>query len=182
AATGSDGRIYAIGGYNGTTISSAVYAYTPPVASATQQTSLTVANGTLSINTLQGSVAFGTLRPGVSSGAIAAGEIDYTNTLADGSAWSATVAATDLVSGSTTVPFTAMTYSPGQTVSPQTGASGNPAPATNSSAFSGSDPTPGTSLSTPVTLVNGASTDQGSFAQTGSTVTLAVPVSTQALT
>lgn len=145
----------------------------PSGRTATQSMSATVESGTLAISTTLPSVAFGTVHPGGSSGPISAGDIDYTNTLGDGSSWAATVAATDLTSGTATVPFTAMTYSPGSAVANSTG--GDPAVQSNSAAFAGTDTAPGTTYSTPLTLVSGSSAAQGGFTQSGSTVTLQLP-------
>lgn len=145
----------------------------PVSESATQTVSVTVAAGTLAISTVQSSVAFGTVHPGGSSGAVGVGDIDYTNTLGDGSDWSATVAATDLTGSGNAIPFTALTYRPGATVS---GASGSdPGAQTNTAAFAGTDTTPGTTYSSPVTLLNGTKAVEGDFVQSGSTVTLQLP-------
>ena len=74
-----------------------------------QSDSVTVPAGTLSIALRQTSVAFGTVGGGASSGLIATGQVTYINTLSDGLAWSASVAATDLSSGASFIPASGLT-------------------------------------------------------------------------
>lgn len=144
-------------------------------SNSTQQTTsvnVVVEPGVLAISLAQSSVSFGDLGPGQSSGPVAVGEITYTNTLGAGSPWSASVAATSLVSGPGVIPFGAITYTPGPDVAP----ADPPAPSPGSEgSFSGPDPDPGTSFSDPVTLVTAPAGAQGVFAHGGSTATLALP-------
>ena len=100
---------------------------TPTTSSANQGETLTVtsAAGTLSVSTALATVAFPNTAKGANTGMTADGDVSYTNTLADGSGWSVTVAGTDLRSappvmngitcGGDCIPFTAETFSTGQT-------------------------------------------------------------------
>ena len=155
-------------------------------SSANQGETLTVtsAAGTLSVSTASPTVAFPNTAKGASTGAFAVGNVSYTNSLADGSSWSVTVAGTDLrsappvmngltcgSSGSACIPFTAETFFPGQTITPM----GPTAGATMQMPFSGTDTTSGTTFSTPETIASATSSVQGSFTQSGSTAMVVVP-------
>jgi hypothetical protein len=171
----------------------AFLAFAVPVAdaattssSSNQGESLTVtaAAGTLSVSTASPTVAFPNTAKGANTGTVAVGNVSYTNSLADGSSWSVTVAGTDLLSapqvmngiscgstGSTCIPFTAETFIAGQTVTPSGPTPGPPM----GPALSGTDTTPGTTFSAAQTIASATSTVQGSFTQSGSTVSVAVP-------
>ena len=155
-------------------------------SSSNQGETLTVtsAAGTLSVSTASPTVAFPNTAKGASTGAFAVGNVSYTNSLADGSSWSVTVAGTDLrsappvmngltcgSSGSACIPFTAETFFPGQTITPM----GPTAGATMQMPFSGTDTTSGTTFSTPETIASATSSVQGSFTQSGSTAMVVVP-------
>jgi hypothetical protein len=149
-------------------------------SSSNQGESLTVtaAAGTLSVSTASPTVAFPNTAKGANTGTVAVGNVSYTNSLADGSSWSVTVAGTDLLTstspamcGATCIPFTAETFVAGQTVTPSGPTPGPPM----GPALSGTDTTPGTTFSTAQTIASATSTAQGSFTQSGSTVSVAVP-------
>ena len=169
----------------------AIVGFAVPVAyagttssSSNQGESLTVTAtaGTLSVSTASPTVAFPNTVAGTNTGAVAVGDVSYTNSLADGSAWSVTVAGTDLLSappinnglpcGGGGICFTAETFSTGQTITPTGPTAGDPSIQTP---FSGTDTTPGTTFSTPKTIASATSSVQGSFTQSGSTVSVAVP-------
>lgn len=101
------------------------------------------------------------------------GDVSYQNTLGDGQTWSVTVGATDLYNTSTgaEIPFTDMSIEVGSTISPA-----GPTPgAVGPTALAGVDPSPGVSFSDPITLVTGTASQQGSYSQTGDTITVEVP-------
>ncbi len=128
----------------------------------------------LTISLTETSLAFGDLTPGSTSSAVAVGNVVYTNTLDNGTPWSATAAATSLTNGTAVVPFSAMTYSPGASVSSGPGATGalTPGPV---GTFAGTDPSPGSSFSNPITLMTAPADARGEFTHPGSMVTLHVP-------
>ena len=140
--------------------------------------------GGVSIELAQSSIDFGTVVAGNSISA-GTGDVTFINTTGDGQAWSATVAATDLVtSGFGT---TATTCHPsdgcisfgneyyecdvaGCALAPSGPTFQNP-PVN----FSGTDTQPGESMSDPVTILSGQGTDQGSFVLSGASIHLRVP-------
>ena len=165
----------------------AVVGFAVPVAyagttssSSNQGESLTVTAtaGTLSVSTASPTVAFPNTAKGASTGGVNVGDISYTNTLADGSAWSVTVAGTDLLTGTppstcgaTCIPFTAENFVPGQTITPM----GPTAGSGTQMNLLGTDTTPGTTFSTAETIASATSSVQGSFTQSGSTAMVVVP-------
>ena len=143
---------------------------TPTTSSANQGETLTVtsAAGTLSVSTASPTVAFPNTAKGTTTGSAVVGDVSYTNSLADGSAWSVTVAGTDLLTGTpgpmcgtTCIPFTAETFTPGQTITP----TGPTAGSAMQMPLSGTDTTPGTTYSSAETIASATSTVQGSFVQ-----------------
>lgn len=136
--------------------------------------------GVLSINALLDSVNLGTITGGQTGAAVPVGEVAYTNTLNDGLAWTVSVAATKLQQGSggtgKEIAYSNLSFAPGQTVTKDAGSTADPTlAAATPVAFSGSG-----TFSNPVGLASAPGTTQGSFHQTGSTVQLAVPLTTQA--
>ena len=152
-----------------------------------QATSVTVASGVLSVALADPTVTFtagggGSPTPGTTSAAAAVGQITYTDTLADGNGWNATVAATDLVDlPAATNPPTAigaanLTYTPGSIPPVSTGQPATGSAAPFAFATRCADLSPGVSLSCPLTIASAnAASGQGTFNQTGGTVVLAVP-------
>lgn len=133
----------------------------------------------LTISLAEAGVGFGDLSPGGTSAAMPIGSIFYTNTLASGSPWSATVAATSLTSASAVVPFSSLLYLPGASITPGSQSTGTLTPG-SAQAFAGPDPDPGTSFSNPITLATAPGTAQGEFTHAGSTVSLHLPLATPA--
>lgn len=130
-------------------------------------------NSVLSISP-PSSVSLGTtIAAGSTVSNVALGSVSYTNTMNDGLAWSVTLAATDLfnATGPKTVPFTNFKITVGQTVSPA-----GPTPtAAGPTALGGGDSQPGTTYSGFLALVNGTSTQNGTYSQTGDAVTVTFP-------
>ncbi len=153
---------------------------TPVISTSSQSVSVGVTYvpppGVLSISDPQAAVSFGDLDSGAASVAMGLGDINDIDTLIGTNPWSATVAATDLVSGSTSIPWTNLSVAPGATIAANAGATG-PLPASGAGgAFaSGTDTTPGTTLSPGLTLATGQGATKGSYTQSGSTATLTVP-------
>jgi uncharacterized delta-60 repeat protein len=144
----------------------------PPSADGHQTTLANVPQeeGVLSIDVANTTVAFGELAPGGNSEA-GVGQLFYTNTLAAGRPWSASVAATALGNDTGQIDYSNLAFVPG-TTSPDGDGSisdGSPAPFAGSGTFSDS-----------ITLINAGSSDQGDFTQTGSIATLSVPAGTSA--
>ena len=136
--------------------------------------------------TLQGVLSINAVEPGVAFGSVAAGgtktvnigDVDYTNTLGSGNNWTVTVKSTSLVGGANVIPFSNLKYAPGATITRvPSGAGSLPTAQPTETAFSGTDTTPGTAYSGPVTMATGASSIQGGFRQSGSTLKLDVPPS-----
>ena len=131
--------------------------------------------GVLSINAVEPGVAFGAVAAGQAK-TVNVGDVDYTNTLGSGNNWTVTVKSTSLVSGANVIGFSNLKYKPGASISQVPSGTGTiPAAQTTETAFSGTDTTPGTTYSSPVTMATAASTVQGGFRQTGSTLTLNAP-------
>jgi hypothetical protein len=142
-------------------------------ATATQNQQVNV-SGVLSIAALQSTVDFGSVSTGGSKSNVGAGEIDYTNTLADSPpAWNVTVQSSNLSrSGGGTLGYGNETFTPGSTIT-SSGSTGTPAAGTGGP-FQG---TGGTSNA--VTVATAATGTYGSFQQTGSSVSLNVPIATK---
>jgi hypothetical protein len=128
--------------------------------------------GVLSINAVADGISFGNVPAGTSKTT----DIGDVNSLASGNDWTVTVKATSLVNGANTITFTNMKFKPGATIT-RTPPGTLPTAQTTETTFSGTDTTPGTTYSNPVTLATAASTVQGSYRQSGSTMTLSVPSS-----
>ncbi len=153
---------------------------TPVVSSASQSTSAQVTYvpppGVLSISDPQAAVSFGNLDSGTTSPATAMGPLGEVDTLAGSNPWTATVAATDLGTSPTYLPWTDLSFAPGASITANAGATGPLPTAGAAAAFpSGTDTTPGTTFSPSVTVATALGTTKGSYTQTGSTATLTVP-------
>ncbi|GAA5180135.1 hypothetical protein GCM10023322_11750 [Rugosimonospora acidiphila] len=151
-------------------------------SAATQNTTATVtrAPGVLQLEALQPNVTFGSVQAGTATAPVPVGDLSYTNTL-DGSApWSVTVSATDMVDGSSTLPWTALSFDPGRVDTPGHDATGVITPGTAGTFGSGTDTTPGTTLSPPLTVATGSGTTRGQFTHSDSTITLTVPANAAA--
>jgi hypothetical protein len=146
-----------------------------PSNQSTQCTDVVIkpaAPGELAISLDRSTVSFGALDAGTTSAAIAVGDVNYSNTLANGQAWSVTVSATSLVAADgDVIGFSNLNYAPGASITPT-----GPVPGTGGT-FSGTDTTPGSTFSNPVTLATASGTVLGSFTQSGNTATLTVPTS-----
>lgn len=148
---------------------------------AADRFTFTATPATLTINA-PGAVSLGSgLAPGTTLTGVALGALNWTNTLSDGQSWSVTVASTDLrnAASGATLPFTDMSIGVGQSFTlGGSNSGGNPTPGSpGPTTLTGSDPTPGTSYSNPLTLATGTSAQQGSYTQSGSTITVAIPAS-----
>jgi hypothetical protein len=137
--------------------------------------------GTLSITVAQPSVNFGSQTAGTSSGPVSVGSISYNNTLEDGLSWSASVAATDLTSGTSHIPVGDLTYTP-SSLTPGSGAVGTAPTAGSGGAFSFTgctgnvgDVLPGVSYSCPQSLMTAGLSTQGAWDQSANTGTLFFP-------
>jgi hypothetical protein len=153
-----------------------------PVSRTGQQTTsvtVTAAPGVLTVTLPQASVAFGQLVSGSTSPAVGVGDVLYVNTLGTGNPWGATVASTSLSSGPAVIPFTRLAFAPGPAITSGEGSTANLTPGAGGT-FGGPDAAPGTTFSDPLTLVTGPAGAQGSFTQSGSTVTLHVPATSPA--
>ena len=143
--------------------------------SPTQTVSLDVrpVTGALSISLAQGSVDLGSLDPGTTTPVTPVGDISFSNTFAAASAWTTSVAATQLTDATFhTLPFTALTYAPGTSITPSTSAVGAPIPGA-SGHFAAADAT--SVFSAARTLASGTGSDRGDFTQSGSTLIASTP-------
>jgi hypothetical protein len=99
--------------------------------------------------------------------------------LNDGSGWTVTIASTDLYNSGNgkTVAFTNMSVTIGATIVPGgTNAGGAATPgAAGPTTLSGGDAIPGTTLSGSVAVASGTSAQQGTYTQTGNTITVITP-------
>jgi hypothetical protein len=141
-------------------------------ASSAQAVTATVLPGTLTITAPPTLVT--NLTPGASNSGIAMGSLVYSNTINSGLAWTVTVNSTSWINGAKIIPFTNMTVTAGTTIVGGVGSVGTPT-AGAGGALTGTDTTPGTTPSNAVTLANGTSSTQGSYTQTGDTMTVVVP-------
>ena len=134
--------------------------------------------GVLTINTTDATVALGSAPPN-STKVAPVGDVNYTNTLANGSPWSVTVEATSLNSGSGVIHFSSLKYSGGASIAQSPpGAGPNPSPNATEQQFGTAgtaDPSPGLSYSPAVTIATASASIQGAFTQTGGTLKLSVP-------
>lgn len=175
-AAGPDGNLW-FTEYGGNKVGTLALANT-----GVQQMSLTV-NGVLTIALSQTSVPLGSAVASQNTSPVSVGSITYTNTLGDGSPWSATVAATDLVAGSGNIAASSLTYTP-STVTAGTGATGTAPTAGAAGAFSFAgcngvgDLLAGVSYSCPLSLLTAGSTTQGGWVQSSNTVKVTVPTGT----
>lgn len=149
---------------------------TPPGGgnTATQHTTVQVTGGDLAIVVPQRTVDFEDVAPGGTTPPAPIGDISYINTQSSGVGWTATVAATSLVSGNSTLSFKNLTFTPGSTITPREGSIGNLTPGPGGS-FSGDDTTAGTPFSDALTVMTGPGTARGIFDHKESTATLRVP-------
>jgi hypothetical protein len=141
----------------------------------------TTADGSLSI-TAPGGLTLPSLVDGSSTAATNVGSLSWTDTLPAATAWSVTLASTDLYSAAGVgghVPFTNFTITVDQapTGDPLNSA-GVVAAGTASQTLSGTDTTPGTTYSTPITLATGATTAKGTWTQAANQITVGVPANT----
>jgi hypothetical protein len=141
-------------------------------SSSNQSVTATVVAGTLTITAPPALVA--NLTPGSANSGIALGSLVYTNTLNDTLAWSVTATSNDWTFATNHISFTDMTFTAGTTFVAGVGATGTPLAGTGGT-LSGTDTTPGTTQSSPVTLATAASSAQGAYTQSGSTIAVTVP-------
>jgi large repetitive protein len=139
----------------------------------------TVAAGSLSA-TAPADVSLTSLAPGSTSSGNPLGNLSFGDSLADNGTWSITVAATDLCldSGCTKIIFfTNLAIGFGSSFTPGSNTTGgNPtAGAAGPTALSGGDGSHGAILSTALTAASGTAGQQGSWTQSGNTITVAVP-------
>ena len=140
-------------------------------STASQTTTATVGDGTLAVTVQNGTLDFGTVAPAGTSSAIAVGYVDHTNTLNNGNAWSTTVVATPLTAtGYTAIPYTNLTLTIGTTIAGQGETAGTPSAGTGG-AFAGTG-----GSSNAMTVLSATAGVAGTFRQSGSTITLHVPV------
>jgi hypothetical protein len=156
-------------------------------SSATMAETMGVA-GVLSVTLQNASLNYGSaLGVGTPTGDEPIGSVTYSNTLGDGSSWSVTVAATDLVispaPSSCTVAAGCISatdqeiYTGGSTVTPSS--AGVTPSNTTASYGSFTDTSPGTTFSPPNTLATGTSAASGSFQQNGIDADVNIPSGTK---
>ena len=148
----------------------------PMSSSATQTTSLTIEQpppppGVLTVSVQSPNVGFGSLQSGGSARADVGG-ITYENTLGNGRSWNAVVAATSLTNGSSVLPFSGMSFTPGAQISGEGGVI--PTPGTGGT-FAGTDSQPGTTFSDPIATMTSPGSVQGTFTHVGSEITAHTP-------
>jgi hypothetical protein len=146
-------------------------------ATSTQNQQVNV-TGVLSISALQSLVDFASVSTGGSKTGVAAGQLDYTNTLNNGGDWNVTVKSTDLMKGTASIPYDNETFTPGTGFTSDVGSSGTPTAGSASQGhFVGTVHGAG-NYSNPVTVATalGTANVYGSFHQTGDTLALNVPL------
>jgi hypothetical protein len=150
-------------------------------ASGSQTLTGTSSAGALSV-TAPANLALPALVGGNSTAATNLGGLSWTDTLNSATAFSVTLASTDLyfaagVGGH--IPFTEFTISVDQA---PTGNALNSGPMVTAGAasqsLSGTDATPGTTYSAPITLATGSTTSTGSWTQAANKITVGVPANT----
>lgn len=176
-----DGRPDLVGGSTATGVAASVLLNTSKTGRTSQSMALRVAAapGVLSMQVALPKVNFGTLTPGSGTEPAGLGNFRYTDTLSGKAPWSVTVAATDLVSGTNTIPSTNLRVDVSGhingtggwwTGTAQAGAGGR-IPA-------GDDARPGTSLSPALTMATGDGGTRGVFTHDGSTAQWNIPSET----
>lgn len=147
----------------------------------TQTVTGTTEAGALSI-TAPGGLTLPTLVDGSSTAATNLGSLSWTDTLPAATAWSVTLAATDLYSAAGVgghIPFTDCTITVDQ--APTGSALNSDALVTAgavSQTLSGTDTTSGTTYSSPITLATGSATTKGTWTQAANKITVGVPANT----
>lgn len=155
---------------------------TAPASAATgnqTMTATTAAAGTLSITAPAAINLGGSLAPGSTVSNFALGSLSWTDTLNDSTASSVTVASTDLfASASKLDPFTNFTFNTGaSSVGTQAGNTGTTPTVSGGGTLAGTDTTPGTTFSSAVALAGGSTTTEGTWSESGNTITVLVPAS-----
>jgi hypothetical protein len=134
--------------------------------------------GVLSVSVANVSPNLSNLGAGLTAASQALGTMTVLDTLASGSPWTASVAATDCVTvpaGGVTIPASNLTFNPGSTFLPTGPSAGSVATFANPSP----DTTPGSSLSAAVPVATDNQTagnaNNGTFVQSGNTLSINVP-------
>lgn len=148
-------------------------------ASSTQtMTAATAASGTLSI-TAPGALNLGnSIAPGTTLSAVALGPVNWTDTLNDATASSVTVAAEDLCIAGPTSKISASTNFSISTSGSSIGTTGGNT-GSNPTVGGGASPLGGASgcstYSSSATLANASATTEGTWSESGNTITVVVP-------